>query len=163
MDLSPLRFADLSTARVSFGSCTVLSMPYSEVLVIAFEGYADNAHEHHGTFAFMRAMIAAGLAAWEPSAVVLDLRGLAYEWGDDMHRVLAVVEGFRPLAIVASGLNREGLTSLITQEMFAQPKDWLFESVGEAIAAVGRALLAQRGAVHEAVDVKPPVTEEAAE
>jgi hypothetical protein len=146
MDITPRSFADLSAADVTFGSCPLPSKHYCEALVVAFAGEAGNSHECCGTFAFMKAMIAAGVAAWEPVAVVLDLRRLTYEWGDNMLDVLSIVDDSRPLAIVVSDLNREGLTSLVAQEMLAQPGDWLFESVEGAVAATDRAFVAQQRA-----------------
>lgn len=143
MKIIPLDFADLSEAKVFFASCPLPSLPDDEVLIVGFEGEAGNSHEHCGTFTFMRAMITAGVVAWDPTAVVLDLRRLAYEWGDDMLRVLDV-EGDAPVAVVVSDLNREGLTSLVEEEIPGRPEDWLFESIEEAVAAVDRAAIADR-------------------
>jgi hypothetical protein len=98
----------------------------------------------------MEAMIAAGVAAWSPFGVVLDLRELSYEWGDEMQEVLAGARNPRrslPTAVVVSDLNREGLTSLVTQEMLAAPADWLFDTVDDAIAAVDGKVIVQRQAL----------------
>ena len=92
----------------------------------------------------MRAMIAAGVAAWSPDAIVLDLRGLIYAWGANMAEVLTC--GGHPAVVVVSDLNREGLASLVEQEMFEQPGDWLFESVEEAVSAVDRHVTGPRDA-----------------
>jgi hypothetical protein len=145
MHITPHSLSDMSAARVSFGSCSIPSTPQDEVLVVAFEGEAGNTHEHSGTFSFMRAMMEAGVAAWQPDAVILDLRGLIYAWGDNMVEVLAI-DSSLPVAVVVSDLNREALTSLVAEEMFAQPREWLFESLDEAVTAVERDLLAQRSA-----------------
>lgn len=149
MELKPCNLDDLSTAKVSFAAGSLRSTPHAEVLVIKFIGKAANSREYHGTFSFMNAMIAAGVAAWSPFAVVLDLRQLSYEWGDEMSGTLtSAYDGDSryspPTAVVVSDLNREGLTSLVIQEMFASPEDWLFDTVEDAITAVDRRVDAQR-------------------
>ncbi|HEY3320970.1 MAG TPA: hypothetical protein VGP72_10935 [Planctomycetota bacterium] len=103
------------------------------VLVIAFDGEASP------SFAYMDAMIAAGKAGWDPVALLLDLRKLRYEWGDEMGRTLsdAKASGFErqlPLAVVVSELNRAGLTSLIRDELFGKPEQWLCDSLEAALA-----------------------------
>ena len=49
-----------------------------------------------------------------------------------------VLEAAHPLptAVAVSDLNRDGLTSLVGEEMFREPKQWLFESVELATEAV---------------------------
>jgi hypothetical protein len=149
MELKPCSLNDLSTAKVNFAAGSLPSTPYAEVLVIAFIGKAGNSHEFCGTFNFMDAMIAAGVVAWHPFAVVLDLRQLSYAWGDEMQGTLGSAYDYvsgssLPTSVVVSDLNRKGLTSLVIQEMFASPGDWLFETVEDAIAAVDRRVDAQR-------------------
>ena len=93
----------------------------------------------------MEAMIAASFKAWDPSCFILDLRKLTYEWGDMMtalfdppHDLISTSElkvEF-PFAAVVSELNREGLTSLIKQEMQADPEKILFDNIDDACARV---------------------------
>jgi hypothetical protein len=135
MDTVPLTLSNLSTAKYSFAHCVLPSEPDLKALLIAFDGEAGNSHEHFGTFALMRAVIAAGVAAWRPVAIVLDLQRLIYDWGDDMADALAVAHPL-PIAVAVSDQNRDSLTSLIEQEMFSEPKKWLFGSVEQAIEAV---------------------------
>jgi hypothetical protein len=96
----------------------------------------------------MTAMIVAGLEAWRPEALILDLRQLRYSWGDEMHDTLAAASGWCgrsfPTAVVASGLNREALTSLVIQEMGGDPRKLLFESIEDAVAAVDRQQYAEQ-------------------
>ena len=49
-----------------------------------------------------------------------------------------VLDGSLPLAIVVSDLNREGLTSLVKEELLEDPKHWLFESLEDALNAVDK-------------------------
>jgi hypothetical protein len=141
MDVTPCSLDELSHIQTTFGRCSLPSVSRCEALVVTFRGEVSNSREHFGGFATMRAMVAAGVFAWSPQAVVLDLRGLVYEWGDNMAQVLAGDD--LPRAVVVSDLNREGLMSLVEQEMFAKPEDWLFESIEEAVAAVDRTVNAQ--------------------
>lgn len=102
------------------------------VLRIRLIGEAANEREHVGTFDVASARILAGLEAWEPWALVLDLRDLKYEWGDGMEGVLTAAhrwyEPMRPIrqvfagcglspdfptAVITSPINHEGLTSLV--------------------------------------------------
>ena len=78
------------------------------------------------------------MAAWEPYALVLDLRELRYEWGDGRAAVLGAWP--LPVGVVASGRNRVGLATLVRDELSDDPSDWLFESVGAAVDAVARRL-----------------------
>ena len=62
-------------------------------------------------------MAEAALAAYEPMALILDLSGLHYEWGDDMDQVLSAgestyVDGSFPMALVVGDKCREGLRTL---------------------------------------------------
>jgi hypothetical protein len=143
MDIIPRNLSDLSTAKHSFGLCDLPSDPYLKALVIGFDGEAGNSREHFGSFAAMRAMIAAGVAAWEPAAVVLDLQRLTYEWGDNMAWVLTAAYPL-PTAVAVSDRSRDGLTSLVRKEMFDNPGKWLFESVKQAIEAVDHAVRGRR-------------------
>lgn len=141
--LAPLSLRDLSTASCAFAKCPLPSQDYALCLVVAFEGEAGNSHEHAGTFLYMLGMIAAGIAVWSPSALVLDLRKLKYAWGDTMAQVLG--SSVLPTTVVTSALNREGLTSLVEQEMFAKAGDWLFESLADAVAGCDRKYAAALG------------------
>src|SRR5262245_44715109 len=101
-------------------------------LVVKVVGIADDDREPFGTFRFLRAMAMAGLEACDPRplALVLDLSQLDYKWGDSMAGVLTAGArwagtGF-PTAVVVSHRNEAGLTSLVAQELAANPKEWLF-------------------------------------
>jgi hypothetical protein len=135
-DIVPKSLRDLSAASCEFRTCALPSAKYAQCLVVAFAGAAGNSHEHVGTFRYMRAMIAAGIAAWDPVAVVLDLTNLWYEWGDEMGEVLGTIP--LPVAVVTSQRNRKGLTSLVEAELFQRPRDWLFDTLADALGACDR-------------------------
>lgn len=126
------------------------------VLVVRLEGSADLGIDE--VFDLASAIVMAGLEAWEPAGLVLDLQALTYEWGDRMQKVLAAPQRWYeplfprlrasseglperfPLAVLTSALCREGLTSLIREELQADPAEILFDSIEEATAALDRAL-----------------------
>ena len=88
----------------------------------------------------MTAIVSAALAAWEPIALIIDLRKMKYEWGDEIDKALCAgdnifIDGSFPTAIVVSELNREGLTSLLQDEMQQDPNEWLFDSIDHALAS----------------------------
>jgi len=145
MELVPCSLDQLSAATYSFARGELLTSPLPDcpratVLLVAFDGAAGNTHQDIGTFAFMKAMIVAGLEAWRPEALILDLRRLRYSWGDEMHDTLAAADGWCrrafPTAVVVSDLNRVGLTSLVVREMGRDPQDLLFDSIDEAVSAL---------------------------
>ena len=149
--ITPVSLDDLSSASCEFGTCSLPSQEDAECLVIAFSGVAENSGEHSGTFLYMEAMIAAGITAWRPAALVMDLTNLWYEWGDGMARVLGTIP--LPTTVVTSSRNRKGLTSLVDAELFQRPSDWLFDTFPEALRACDRKLVAER----EGPSADPPV------
>lgn len=125
-DLSPLQH------RYCQG---VLPRSKHPVLKVNLIGKAGNEREHHGSFAVACARIVAGLEAWQPFALILDLTELRYEWGDEMQNVLTSAQGWYepihalrqvfaggrlpetfPTAVVTSANNRAGLESLVNAE-----------------------------------------------
>ncbi len=67
--VSPISLGDLSSADYSFGECELPNHKYDHVLVVKFVGEAGNSYEHCGTFSFMEAIVAAGVAAWDPAGI----------------------------------------------------------------------------------------------
>ena len=137
--LRPRRLDDLSAIECEYFTCTLPSRDYGTVLVVRFSGECGHGSRSNSDCAFMEAMVKAGLAAFRSLALVLDMRGLKYEWGDLMPRVLLggqrqYVDGAFPTAVIASDANREGLTSLIRQEMDEDPAGWLFDDLDAALA-----------------------------
>lgn len=88
----------------------------------------------------MTAMVRAGYEGFPPDALVIDCSDLKYEWGDEMTGVLCVGQDYYvnaefPTTVVVSDRCRDGLTSLVRDELDKDPKQWLFESLREAIDA----------------------------
>lgn len=170
IQLTPRKFEDLSPLEYSLFTCPLPQWPSKECLIVEFTGECGAGHQSNGDAAFMTAIVKAALEAWEASALILDLRKLKYEWGDQMTRVLAACGSFDlgrlqlmsafgeelavadvtkipkaylafPTACVVSGLNRTGLISLVKQEMGMNPDEILFETTDAALIAVESKLL----------------------
>lgn len=136
------QLGELSSIQCRFYTCDSPTLDYGEILVVRFEGTCGYGSGSNGDCVYMAAMTQAGLTAFEPLALVLDMRGLSYEWGDMMGHVLAAgsdqyVDAPFPTAVVVSDRCREGLTSLVQDEMDEEPEEWLFESLELACQAVG--------------------------
>ena len=141
MKLELLRLEELSNLQYAFYSCPLPQKEYSEALMVSFTGEYGIGCQGNGDARFMTAIISAAMAAWEPSALILDLRTMKYEWGDLIDMALcagnfAYTESPFPTAVITSELNRKALTSLLRDEMFQEPGHWLYDTIEEALASV---------------------------
>jgi hypothetical protein len=116
----------------------------ARVLIVAFKGeYPDgslgNAHGHYIASETMH-----GIHAFDPHCLVLDLRLLAYRWGNTLLRVFQDISQFKdsgaapgepvfPVVVVTSMLCRNAFLSLMTPSAAAPPA-WHFDDMDEAIA-----------------------------
>lgn len=126
-----------------------------EALIIRFVGSYGKGSSGNDDASYMLAIAAAGIEAWRPNALVFDMRAFAYVWGDRLQNVLGigrqkvdtledVLLGKKtdlkkydiPTAIVVSDLCREGVESLVREEMRRDPRLWLFETIDKALKAV---------------------------
>lgn len=108
---------------------------YRKYLIVKFIGSYGYGCNGNGDGDFMAAIVSAGIVAYSPLMVVLDFSELSYEWGDNIGRSLdkALIAYVHPV-IVASNLNRVGLTSYLIAEMGEDnPEEWLFSSLEDAI------------------------------
>jgi hypothetical protein len=147
MQMTECSLSDLSSLKCRIFRAPLPAYPTYEVLCVSFEGECGIGSRSNGDVAFMSAQIAAVRKAWDPWALILDLRELTYEWGDMMSGVFSTPKIFdllgkhefsSPLAVVISDRNREGLTSLIREIQNADPAEVLFESLDEAVSSIER-------------------------
>lgn len=110
----------------------------THTLLARFSGEASNQRPH--SYDQIIALMAANMVVVESDAVILDFTDLKYEWGDEMGGVLyycshhPMYADLRiPVAVITSELNREGLTSLVRDEMWEDPNNWLFSDLDSAI------------------------------
>ncbi len=143
MKLTERKLEDLSQLTYKFYTCLFDTRPSSIVLVVAFAGEYGYGAKGDEDAKFMRAVIKAGLEAWHPSALILDLQAMSYQWGDMIGSALEIATGRYidkrfPTAVLISDRNREGMTSFVVKEMADDPAKWLFESLEDALNAFGQ-------------------------
>jgi len=145
--LRPRHLGELSDIECEHFTCGLPSRDYGAVLVVRFSGECGYGSASNSDCAYMAAMVRAGLAAFRSLALVLDMRELKYEWGDLMPRVLLAgqdqyVDAPFPTAVISSDKNREGLASLIRDEMDEKPGHWLFKDLDAALAYLDKQIAA---------------------
>ena len=107
-----LRLGDLSDIQYRICSCHCQSDATHTLLTVAFLGRYRDGSAGHGDVRFMTAVIQGALTAWRCEGLVIDLRELTYEWGDDATALLYGEFQRRPAALVTSDRNRGPLESL---------------------------------------------------
>ncbi len=135
MDIQKVELQDLASCICEYSICKLSTA--SKCLIITFDGVADN--KHRSNYYYMSAMVAAGIKAWWPRAVVIDLTNLKYDFGDDLWDI--VPERVEHCAFVVSDLNRESITSLFN-EIGNYADGRLFDSVVEAVNAIDQQIIA---------------------
>jgi hypothetical protein len=156
VEIEPRQLDQLSSATCSYASA-VLPRTGHTALMVSVLGVAANDGADAGTYRFIAASVLAGLEAWDAAALVLDFRELSYAWGDGMADALRAGERWHQpraadaqllnifcvrgtdrfyTAVVASPKCREGLTSLLRDEMYEEPVRWLFDSLDAALASL---------------------------
>lgn len=145
MKTTEVRLEDGSKVRCRYFIAEMSELENLPTLIVEFSGECGFGSGSNPDACYMDAMIAAGFRAWDPSCLILDLRNLRYEWGDRVAAIFAPPHDLIstnneevefPLAAVVSNLNRDGLTSLIKDEMDGNPEEVLFESLDDAQARV---------------------------
>lgn len=145
MQLTERQLNNSSNVRVSFLTGGLPSrhwQNYEELLIVQF--YSESPVDWRDML-FMSAMLAAGIRAWQPNAVILDLRKLYYTGGDSMASVVRECEDPNlgrdvALAVILSDICRPAMVSLFQRETKTSSEVVLCESLEEAVSAIDRAL-----------------------
>lgn len=138
MNLKPLDIRrDVSIDHAYFGT-SLPTPPHLEILVVRFSGNSGFGCANNSDAIYMDAMIRAGIAAFSCVGVILDLREMAYEWGDMMLCPFGAgsryyVDSDLPIVAVVSDRNRKGLTSLMVDEAHTDPTKVLFDTMEAAL------------------------------
>lgn len=161
MKLTRQRFEDMSKLGCEIYTGSLAAPDGDDFLLVAFKGTYSGGRDAR----YMSAMVAAALQTWTVPGVVLDLRELTYEWGDEMTSPLivsggrgALSQGERsllatfnssweistlrpepvavPTVVIVSEFCRAGLTSLVRDEMKEDPARWLFDTPERAVAGI---------------------------
>lgn len=138
MELKPLDIRDDVSVTHAYFQTSLPSPPNLEILVVRFTGESGFGCANNSDAIYMEAMVRAGITAFDSVGVILDLREMAYEWGDMMVNPFGAghqhyVDGDLPIVAVVSDRNRVGLTSLVTDEMQADATNLLFETMETAL------------------------------
>jgi len=115
IDLQEVRLEDLSkiVCRFQIGKHDQQSYPKS-ILVVRYEGTYRYGCQGNGDATFMFAMGNAGVKAFDPDAIILDLSELSYQWGDMLDCVFGIGDEVpRPLAMVVGPGCHSALGTLI--------------------------------------------------
>ena len=140
-ELRKVDFADLSNLRFECFLGEVQSRSDRPVLVIRFAGEYRHGSAGEPDARFMFAMLAAAFQAWECWAVILDLSGLSYEWGDDIDGLWAMqplqwAGGEYPMALIVGAQSERALASLyydrnLERTSFSEP--WVFRDMAAGL------------------------------
>jgi|GEM_PF-3623510 len=118
-----------------FHSACCRTIAGQKIAVASFRGEASNHLDN--VYPVMDEAIGELLDAEMPAGLIIDFRALKYSWGDEMARILFAPNdwygGAFPVVVIVSDLNREGLTSLVRDEMFEKPEEWLAETEEAAL------------------------------
>ena len=140
LDLKQITLEALSDVRYSFMTGKHPGKSYEKkVVVIQFEGAFGFGSGGNSDATFMRSMGEAGVQAFDPNAIIIDLSALSYEWGDEGDEMECVFDigGDRkvPTALVVGEKCRKAIGTLCFGEDSTQDaceQDWIFDSLDQA-------------------------------
>ena len=141
-NLQKVDFADLSKIQCDIFFGEVKREVAYPVLVVRFTGKYRQGSAGAPDARFMFAMLEAAIGAWKCWALILDLSGLAYEWGDDIEGIWSMrlsyawtEEGEDLIALIVGPESERALASLYYDEdlnrtSFSEP--WVFRDFPSA-------------------------------
>jgi hypothetical protein len=137
MKLVPVSLETLSTIRYTVSLAPHEPYTTPEFLVVAFTGQYRDGSSGGPDATFMAAVMKAVQRAWHTDALIVDLSGMAYRWGDEMDWIHDVGRFqpspcHKPLAIIVGDNCRDALKSLAPEEY----KQNCVESFDEAFALI---------------------------
>ncbi|MCM3342457.1 hypothetical protein M3650_28495 [Paenibacillus sp. MER TA 81-3] len=63
---------------------------YKDMMVLQFTGNYGYGSEGNSDAAYMKAIATAALSVWEPTALIINLSELTYEWGDRLEEIFYI-------------------------------------------------------------------------
>lgn len=130
-----MRFETLPAPVPAENVCATYSLAHCDgVVILSAQGEASNRRECHGIYRILNEALMLTLEKIRPSSLIFDFRELDYTWGDNMAKLLGSWD--LPTAVVTSPQNYGALSTLISEELFGNPEEFLFSSLDAAIAAV---------------------------
>lgn len=109
-----------------------------DTLVVSFKGQYQDGAAGRSNAGFMKGMVQAGIAIWEPLSILIDLQEFHYRWGDDINTVFASVARLNAAILIGTG-NRRGLSSLefgINTREDLIDNDFFFDDFDKAIERI---------------------------
>ena len=115
-----------------------------EILVIEFNGKHGIGSQGNGDSLFMATTVKAAMNVWYVNGLVLDLRGLTYEWGNSIGDVLLAAKHLFgrkfPTAVIVSETCKpalEGARPFYASDALADGQtNWLFDDLESALIYV---------------------------
>jgi hypothetical protein len=149
MQIEPIDLRSGVNVEVSFSKATLTSSTHFDALIVTVRGETGIGCKSNADASYIEFMTRAALGLIFPTSLVFDFRDFEYEWGDLMASTLCAGEELYindnlPVAVVVSDLCRKGLTSLIRDELFSDPAEWLFDSLEAAFAALEASVESKR-------------------
>lgn len=150
-----MNFVPVEFARESPVACTFSlrdergKVPFSRILVLHAVGEYRSGSRGAPDARLIAGYLQAALTLWRPDAVVLDLRRLAYEWGDDMLTLCRLPEGAEemPFALAGSALCLPAISTLLyggQSGRQATEAGFIFDGLDGALAYVDAKLELER-------------------
>ena len=134
--LKELNPSDLSEIKVQYlqGSSRITN--YFDILTIKYSGKYRIGSAGNGDAQYMYAKGEYGLNCFRPSAVILDLSEIEYEWGDMMDLVFDIgsnqyVNAEFPIALIIGEKCSEAIGTLIhgiDSKELATTEEWIFDN-----------------------------------
>jgi len=138
--LQELTLGSLSSIEVSFFSAPSRAADYYDLLVVKFRGHYRRGSSGTPDALFMSAMAEAGIVAWGPAGLILDLSELEYEWGELLETVFAAGESHYgdsrfPQAVIVGPHSEKAVRTLVVGLDSTEPLEcigWLFRDLDSA-------------------------------
>jgi len=138
------RLEDLSdlTYEVNIGKSS--EVDYCDIMILKFIGEYRFGSQGNSDARSMRAIGEAVLEAWNPRGLLIDLRDLSYEWGDQLEDVFYIgSDKYRdrpfPVAVLVGKNSEEAVRTLIVGPWGTEKIDeigWVFKDVTSAWAFI---------------------------
>jgi hypothetical protein len=154
MSFHDVTFSDASPINFSFSyKERERGVAYSNVLVASFDGEYRPGSAGAPDAMLIRGITQAAVTVWSPAGLVLDLRKLHYEWGDEMDMLLGPPDGLEiPTAVVGSELCLPAIATLmfgVNTTKRATEQEGVFDALDAALAYVEAQLKEERVALSE--------------
>lgn len=154
MPFREVTFQDASPIKFSFSyRDRQRNVAYSNVLVASFDGEYRSGSAGAPDARLIHGITQAAVTIWTPAGLVLDLRKLHYEWGDEMDMLLGPPDGLEiPTTVVGSELCLPAIATLMfgmNTTKRATEQEGIFDLLEPALVYVETQLQQKRVALAE--------------